>query len=340
MTYGLREFRRISPMAVLLLVSGGLFATEITTTPFTLKVIADIPLPGQSSRYDYQSYDATRHLLFIAHMGADTITVVNTQSQFVVTDIGRMSDVHGVLALPTLGKVYASVTGRNEVVVIDANTFSIDASIPGGRYPDGMAYMPAAHKLYVSDEFGGTETVIDIRSHQRVATIALNGEAGNVQYDAASGHIFVNVQTRNDLVEIDPASDRIVARYALPGASHNHGLLIDSSRRLAFVACEGNAKLLVIDMRTMRVQETLAVGHNPDVLAFDTALSLLYVASESGVVSVFQVDENSVRKVWEQRVDSSAHTVAVDPETHRVYLPLENMKGHPVLRIMQPSSSS
>jgi hypothetical protein len=31
-----------------------------------------------------------------------------------------------------------------------------------------------------------------------------------------------------------------------------------------------------------------------------------------------------------------AHTVAVDPRTHRVYLPLENVGGRPVLRILTP----
>jgi hypothetical protein len=32
-----------------------------------------------------------------------------------------------------------------------------------------------------------------------------------------------------------------------------------------------------------------------------------------------------------------AHTVAVDPATHRVYLPLENVNGRPVLRILAPT---
>ena len=32
-----------------------------------------------------------------------------------------------------------------------------------------------------------------------------------------------------------------------------------------------------------------------------------------------------------------AHTVAVDPRTHRVYLPLENIGGRPVLRIYEAS---
>jgi hypothetical protein len=34
---------------------------------------------------------------------------------------------------------------------------------------------------------------------------------------------------------------------------------------------------------------------------------------------------------------SHAHTVSVDPRTHRVYLPLENIGGRPVLRIYEAS---
>src|ERR1700738_4998923 len=39
-----------------------------------------------------------------------------------------------------------------------------------------LAYAPDAHKLYVSDEMGGNEAVIDVRTNKRVATIALGGE--------------------------------------------------------------------------------------------------------------------------------------------------------------------
>ncbi|SAK58284.1 hypothetical protein AWB83_01978 [Caballeronia ptereochthonis] len=59
---------------------------------------------------------------------------------------------------------------------------------------------------------------------------------------------------------IDPAVDRIVARYALPGGEQNHGLLIDSPDRLAFVACQGNDKLLVFDMRAQRVVQAFDIG--------------------------------------------------------------------------------
>jgi YVTN family beta-propeller protein len=309
-------------------------ANAAATLP--LRQVVDLPLTGRSSRFDYQSFDPTLHRLYIAHMGDGTLTVVDTESQRVVANLPGFSDVHGVLVVPERGMVYATVTGKDEVAVLDPRNLQVVARIPAGTYPDGLAYAPQVHKLYVSDESGRTDTVIDVDHNRRVATIPLGGEVGNSQYDPVSRHIFVNVQTAGQLVEIDPATDRIVGRHPLPGAVGNHGLLIDAKARLAFIACEGNAKLLVVDIRTMRVLSAHVTGGGPDVLAFDPGLNLLYVASESGVVAVFRETPQGVKELGAGFVAPGAHTVAVDPQTHRVYLPLPDVEGHPVLRVMLP----
>jgi hypothetical protein len=213
---------------------------EPAASSLPLTHIADIPLPGRASRFDYESYDAGRHLLFIAHLGDSEIVVFDTLASRVVARITGVAAVHGVLAVPELSRVYASATGTNEVVAIDEHSLREVARMPGGVYPDGMAYAPDAHKLYVSDETGETETVVDVLANRRVATIPLGGEVGNTQYDPVTRHIFVNDQSRKQLVEIDPATDAVVARIDLPGAQGNHGLLILPEQRLAFIACEDN----------------------------------------------------------------------------------------------------
>ncbi|TAM97865.1 MAG: hypothetical protein EPN40_07190, partial [Rhodanobacteraceae bacterium] len=143
-----------------------------------LTTVADVPLPGNATRWDYASLDAKRHHLFLAHLGDSTVVVFDTAQQKVIATIPDVSHVHGVLYVPQLDRVYASATGTNEVVAIDAKTFKIVARTPGGDYPDGMAYAPAVRKLYVSDEHGGTDTVIDTTSNNRIATIPLGGEVG------------------------------------------------------------------------------------------------------------------------------------------------------------------
>ncbi|WP_445145443.1 hypothetical protein [Dyella sp. Tek66A03] len=301
-----------------------------------LTTVADAPLTGGTTRWDYASFDPAMHRLYLAHLGDSVVTVFDTQTQKVVADVSNISHVHGVLFVPELGRVYASATGTNEVVAIDPATLKITARVPAGDYPDGMAYAPEVHKLYVSDEHGGTDTAIDVRTNTRVASIPLGGEVGNTQYDPVSHHIFANAQTRKQLVEIDPASDKVISRTDLPGAEGNHGLYIDPATHLAFIACEDNHKLIVVNLTEKRVLFTFDVAKDPDVLAFDRALGWLYVAGESGEVSVFNVQGQTVSPVATGMLGPNAHVVAVDEATHRAYFPLKSLAGKPILRITEP----
>ena len=303
-----------------------------------LRLVQDIPLPGPANRFDYQSIDPVRRRLYISHMNAGRVVVFDLDSSRVVAEVAGTPRVTGIWAVPAHHMVYASAAGNHEVVGIDDQTLKITARIGGIDFPDGIAYAPAEQKVFVSDEAGSADVVIDARTNTKRATIQLGGEAGNTHYDAVSHCILVAVQTRNQLVAIDPASEQIVARYDLPGSEHPHGFTIDEPGRLAFVSNEGNGKLLVVDLRTMHVLSAHRVGDDPDVLAWDPGWQRLYVASESGVLSTFRVDGYGLRPVEELHV-AHAHSVAVDPQTHRVYLPLENIGGRPVLRIMAPETS-
>ena len=312
-------------------------ATAAGTLP--LRVLADVPLSGGTSRFDYQSFDSSSGRLYIAHLGSDLMTVFEVGKQVVVGDVKDLKRVHGVLAVPELHRVYATATGTNELVVIDDQSLAIVARVPAGDYPDGIAYASKANKLYVSDLHGKTDTVIDAKTNQRLTTIPLGGGAGNSQYDSVADRIFVTVDGREELAEIDPSTDRVVGHYPLTGCKGSHGLLIDAEPRLAFAACEDNSKLVVFDLQAKKSTALLSVGADPDVLAFDAALHRLYVSAESGIVTVFAEHDRGLEKIGEGSFAPNAHSVAVDPNTHRVYFPLQNINGKPVLRIAVPTDT-
>jgi YVTN family beta-propeller protein len=87
-----------------------------------------VRLPGDTSRWDYQVFDATSHRLYIAHLGAN----------------------HGLVLAGDLGRLYASATGGNQVAVIDTSRLAVIGTVPTGDYPDGLAYVAEAGKVYVS----------------------------------------------------------------------------------------------------------------------------------------------------------------------------------------------
>lgn len=311
-------------------------AAALTAT-LPLRTLSDVPLTGGATRLDYQSLDSDNGRLYIAHLGSDLMTVFDVNKQTMVGDVKDLKRVHGVLAVPELHRVYASATGTNELAVIDDQNLTIVARVPAGDYPDGVAYASKANKIYVSDLHGKTDTVIDAKTNQVVTTIALGGGAGNTQYDSVSERIFVTVHGQNELAEIDPTKDQVIGRYPLPGCSGSHGLNIDSEHALAFVACEENAKLAVFDLDAKKMTAIQSVGADPDVLAFDKAFGRLYVSAESGVISIFDERGKSLVKIGEGFFAANAHTVSVDQRTHRVYFPLQNVGGKPVLRIALPT---
>lgn len=306
-----------------------------TQTEKVLAKVADIPMPGPAVRFDYQTFDPSSGRLYIAHMNADQLVVFDTSKRQVVANLDGFKRVHGVTAAPEIHRLYASVTGNHQVAAVDTESLKTLGTAGPITYPDGLAYAPKQNKVFVSDEHGGVDAVIDATSNKLIANIPLGGGAGNTVYDTVSGHILVAVHGVNLLAVIDPATNQIVSRIALLGIKNPHGIALDTGDHIAFVAGEENHSLAMVDLQTMKVLSTYQVGEDPDVLAYDSGLKRLYVSAESGTVTVFQSHGKSLSLLGSLEMPH-AHTVSVDPKTHLVYFPLENIDGRPVLRIMQP----
>src|SRR5665213_767555 len=250
--------------------------------------IKDVPLPGKPTRFDYASLDEQNGRLYFSHMSDGDLVVFDTKTDVVVTNLTGFPVITGVLVVPSLKKVYGSVTRNHEVAVVNTEILAIVKRIPDGRFPDGLAYSPETRRVFVSDESGGVETVIDAIADKKIGTIDMGGEVGNTQYDPTSRLIYACVQTRNQLVAIDPNKQSIVARYDLKGGKFPHGFYVNEQFNKAYIACQEDAKLIVFNLATQKEEDVLPIGNDPDVLAYDRNLNVLYVACESGVVSIFK----------------------------------------------------
>src|SRR5258708_29763302 len=139
---------------------------------------------------------------------------------------------------------------------------------------------------------------------------------------------------------VDPVTAKVVARIDLAGCSGAHGLRLHPDAQSAFVACEDNGRLARVDLSGAHDVATAPTGADPDVMSLDPGLGWLYVAAESGDLTVFDIHQPGTALVGHDHPGASSHTVAVDPVTHRVFFPLQaGPKGTPVLRIMKPSGT-
>ena len=117
-----------------------------------------------------------------------------------------------------------------------------------------------------------------------------------------------------------------------------HGLALDPAVGAAFVGCDGNATLVSVDIGSGRVTGSNPVCDGPDVLAYDAGAHRLYVAAESGVVSVLDERDGKLQGVGSDHLADGAHVVAVDPATHHSYYPIPSGSGgHPALLERAPT---
>ena len=299
------------------------------------------------------------------------VVVFDTLQQRVMKVL-PIPQVAGVVAAPDLGRVYAADSNDGIIYAIDEHTFQT-TPVKLDRYdsPDGMDYDAVDHKVFISDP--GTPlnpavsqdinlknqnvAVIDTMTNTLITKIplALDGkwgdDVGHTHYDPTSHLVYtvtLPLQDPNNpniapappsyLAVINPVTDRLVKRIRLPDECLTpHGFNIDSVQEIAFIACidaDPVPILVRVDLRTQKpiVEDYPTLSINPDIVTMDHTLHLLYVGCTAGV-SIFQIQGRSLKKIGDFQFGASTHTIAVNDETHEIYLPLVSVGGRPTLRI-------
>lgn len=302
----------------------------------TLKKVAEFDLPGPpGKRFDYLTIDPDGHHLISAHLGAGQTYVIDLRTNKVIATVADTPGAEGVEYVSELKKFYTSNAGDNTIAVVDLRQMKVVKKIPTDRKPDGSTYAAPFHKLYVSDERGKAEAIVDVTKDEIVKTLHFNSETGMPQYDPVARKIYVNLQDENIFAVIDPATDEVVRRYPVGRCKGNHGMTLDPEHHRAFLSCEENNMMTVFDLDKHEPIAYLPMAEGPDVIKFDPVLGRIYAACYSGAISVFQQDDpQHYRKLEDFKVQHAVHSLAVDPETHRVYTPEQEENGKPVARMV------
>jgi YVTN family beta-propeller protein len=315
----------------------GVSAPVSSSPNLPLALVADAPLPGASTRFDYQEIDASRGHLVVAHMNDASVLVLNVGDGSVAKLLANIPTPRGVAVGD--GRIFVT-SSPSQLVIIDGNALSEIARVPTGTAPDGVGYDPVDHVVGVSDQQDGAVSLIAGAGSGPRTQVPLGKETGNVIYDAGRGVFWaavVNASPPDQLVQVDPVAKKVNTRIDLPGCAGAHGMRLHPDGQSAFVACEENSAIVRVNLGTPQVTATASTGGGPDVMSVDPGLGWLYVAAESGDLVVFDIGKPGLVTIDQEHPGDTAHSVAADPATHRVFFPLmKGPAGTPVMRIMTP----
>ena len=272
---------------------------------------------GGDGGWDYLTFDPAKHRLFIAR--STRVMVVDLASGQLSAEIVNTPGVHGVALVPDAGQGYASNGRESTVTVFDLKDLHEIARIKVGDTPDAIVYDPFSKRVFTFNAKSKDTTAIDAATGKVAGTIPLGGKP-EFSVSDGKGHMYVNNEDKSEIVEFDPLALKETHRWKLTGCESPSGLAMDRKNRRLFAGCD-NKKMAVMNADTGAVITTLGIGDGVDANAFDPETMLAFSSNGEGNLTVVHEDSPDKFTVVETvPTEKGARTMALDPETHKVYV--------------------
>ena len=305
--------------SLLLAVAVATFAA----TP-TYKVITKIKVGG-GTRWDYAFVDSGNHRLYVSH-GTQT-EVIDTTTDKLVGTIPDTKGVHGIAVANDLGRGYTSDGTDNDVTVFDLKTLKVLSKVKTGQNPDAIIYEPVSKRVLTFNGKSNDVTIFDAKTgNVTTASLPVGGKPEFAQVDG-KGHVYANIEDKNEIVEIDAKSGVVSRRYSIAPCDGPSGLAIDPKNRLYSVC--GNKMMIVSDSATGKVLASPAIGPGTDGVAYDDGYAFSANGGDGTITMVGETSPGKFEALATIATTRGARTIVADQKAHKLYLPAAEMGPAP-----------
>ena len=295
-----------------------LAATAASAAPGGYRILDRIP--GADGGWDFVRIDPDRDRLWMTR--GSSVTAIDLASDKVTAGLAPGERLHDVLPVNGGRELLITLGNANRAVFADARTGAVLAAVPTGKNPDAAAYDPASGLVLVMDHDGGDVMLIDPRTHKAVGDIQV-GAGLEVAAVDGKGMAYVNIEDKNETAVLDIKARRVDRRIALPGCDGPTGVAYVVARHWLIASCDGSTD--VVDAATGSLVKTLKTGKAADGVAYDARRELAFVAGREGSLSVISLKGGKPAVIQVLKTEPNNRTLAVDPRSGRVYLPVAQL---------------
>jgi YVTN family beta-propeller protein len=290
------------------------------------KAAGEIPIGGEGG-WDILTIDSGARRLYLSH--ATKVVVVDLAKNAVAGEVADTPGVHEFFPVVQVGRGFTSNGKENKSSVVDLKTLRTTGKIDTGANPDAMAFDSKRGELYIFNHTGNSATVIDPKTPRVIATVSLGGGPEFGAADGEAGRVYVNLEDKNEVAVIDTAKHEIIARWPIAPGEEASGLALDAAHHRLFAVCH-NKMMVMLDSTNGKVLANAPIGDGPDGCAFDDATQLVFASCGEGVVTIAKADgPDHLAVVQTLKTERGARTIALDPTTHRIYLPTAQFEPAP-----------
>jgi hypothetical protein len=249
--------------------------------------------------------------------------------------------------------------GDNNVKVVDLKAGKVVATIPAGAKKGGadeLGYSPkdGVIAMALPDDEPPTLILISTKDRKIFAKVEVPGASDGFEqtvYSEVDGMFHTVIPELNKdpnkggMITVDPKTGKQVGEIAPLDNCKPHGNAVGVGNELIIGCNYGQTKdkrppvQMIFDIKANKVTATIAGIGGTDMSAADVALGMYYTASAgNGEGSALGVIDAKTHKLI-QKIPSAgrAHSVAVNPKNHHVYLPeAEGQGGCGCIRVFAP----
>jgi YVTN family beta-propeller protein len=290
------------------------------------KLLKSISIGGEGG-WDILTVDSPARRLYLSH--ATKVVVVDLEKNAVAGEIEDTPGVHAFLAVPELQRGFSSNGKENKSSVVDLKTLRTLSKIDTGESPDAMVYDSKHGEVYIFNHRGNSVTVIDAKASKVVTTLPLGGAPEFAEIDPAADRVYVNIEDKSEVAAIDTSKHEVVAHWPLAPGEEPSGIAFDAAHHRLFSACH-NKMMTMLDTQSGKVVGTTPIGNGVDGAAFDNSTQLVFASCGEGVTNIAKEETpEKLTAVQTLETKRSARTLALDPQTHRIYLPAADFQSAP-----------
>jgi YVTN family beta-propeller protein len=282
--------------------------------------IKEIPVSGEGG-WDALTVDSAGQRLYVSH--ASQVVVIDLAKDQVAGEITNTPGVHGIAVAPKLNRGFTSNGRENKVSIVDLKTLLTISKVDTGTNPDAILFEPGQKEVYAFNGRGQSATVIDAKSGKVVATIPLGGKPEFAEADSKAGRVFNNLEDKNEVAVIDTKTHTVVTNWPIAPGEEASGIAIDLKNNRLFLGCGGSKTMVMMDSTNGKVLATVPIGPGVDGSAFDPGTGFAFAScGGDGTTTIAHEDTpDKLTVVQTLTTERGARTMAIDPKTHKIYLP-------------------
>lgn len=202
------------------------------------------------------------------------------------------------------------VPHATQVLVMDADSFSVVGQIPDTQGVHGVAVAADLNRGFTSNGRANSATIFDLKTLKTIGTVKTGNHPDAIAYDKVTKRVLTFNGESNDATAINAADGTVVGTIPLGGRPE---FAVADGKGKIFLNVESTSELVEIDTQALKILHRWPMKpcEGPSALAMDEKNRRLFAGCENKMMAVMDADSGKV--IATPPIGAGVDAAAYDP---------------------------